>query len=542
MTDAARSLQHRQTRGAHDAQLQRWLGGALMGLALLVVVARAPAEVRRFAVVVGANQGADPDIPLRYAEDDAAKVVRVLREVGDFHPSDVVLLRNEDAATFRSSLISVNERIRSLSGPGVQTVFLVYYSGHADANALRMRNTRLPVSELGGLVRGSAATFRLLLVDACRAGSITRLKGGEIVKAFALRREPELTGQGMAFLTASSANEDAQESDEIRGSFFTHALVSGLRGAADSNHDGRVVLDEAYRYAYDATLRATSRTYAGTQHPAFQYDFRGQDALVLSRFRREALATLGFPEGISFLVLARNSQGPVVAEVAATDSSRLISLREGRYFLRGRGTDVLYEGGVQVTAGQTVSADLDSLDRVEYARLVRKGGNERRLAHGVDIGGQLRSALPNSSGVCIGGVVSYRIAFENVSLYPRVAFCQGELNNSNLSATVTELSAQLMALHAWDLPWLTLTLGLGGGMSIHRQRFDTLGTAPSRQAATPVTALQAGLTRALGQGVYARMDVSGEAHLMRVQGAAGSGVQDQTAIALRFGLAVGREF
>ena len=34
-------------------------------------------------------------------------------------------------------------------------------------------------------------------------------------------------------LTSSSADEDAQESDAIAGSYFSHHLVSGLRGSAD---------------------------------------------------------------------------------------------------------------------------------------------------------------------------------------------------------------------------------------------------------------------------------------------------------------------
>ena len=61
-------------------------------------------------------------------------------------------------------------------------------------------------------------------------------------------------------LAATAASEDAQESDELRGSFFTHYLVSGLLGAADEDGDGAVTLAEAYDHAYAATLRATSRT------------------------------------------------------------------------------------------------------------------------------------------------------------------------------------------------------------------------------------------------------------------------------------------
>ena len=44
-----------------------------------------------------------------------------------------------------------------------------------------------------------------------------------------------LAGEGVVFLTSSSANEDAHESDTLKGSFFTHYLVSGMLGAADTD-------------------------------------------------------------------------------------------------------------------------------------------------------------------------------------------------------------------------------------------------------------------------------------------------------------------
>ena len=70
----------------------------------------------------------------------------------------------------------------------------------------------------------------------------------------------EQTGQ--VLITASSASEDAQESDAIQGSFFTHFLTSGLRGAADRDNDGKVTLGEAYEFAYAHTVSNTVGTHA----------------------------------------------------------------------------------------------------------------------------------------------------------------------------------------------------------------------------------------------------------------------------------------
>src|SRR5262249_57593428 len=137
-----------------------------------------------------------------------------------------------------------------------------------------------------------------------RWGGVGRVKGGTPVPPFDIRLEERVAGEGAVFLTSSSASEDSQESDEIKGSFFSHALISGLLGAADENGDGKVTLDEAYRYAYEATLRASSRSMAGIQHPTFEYDVRGMGDVVLATLDANApgRAFIQLPEGRTWLL------------------------------------------------------------------------------------------------------------------------------------------------------------------------------------------------------------------------------------------------
>jgi hypothetical protein len=183
----------------------------------------AAASVERFAVIIGNNHGLPSDESLHYAESDATRVFEVLRDLGGFQPVNMVLLRDENADTVQRTLIAVNDRIRAaVSLPNAQAMLFVYYSGHADADDLHLGTTRLPVTQLAQLARGSSANFRLIVLDACRSGALTRLKGGRILAPFDLPSE-RMPEDGFAFLTASAANEDAQESDELRASFFTHA-------------------------------------------------------------------------------------------------------------------------------------------------------------------------------------------------------------------------------------------------------------------------------------------------------------------------------
>jgi hypothetical protein len=513
--------------------------------ALLLWARSAGAEVQRFAVIVGSNQGRGGDTPLRYAENDATKVYTVLRDLGDFKPANMVLLKSESPGEFRSTLITINDRIRSVSAlPGTDTLLFVYYSGHADASALHLGSQELPIAELSQLVRGSAAKFRLLVVDACRSGALTRVKGGRIVPPFALARESSLSGEGLAFLTASSANEDAQESDEIKGSFFTHAFVSGLMGVADRDKNGVVVLEEAYRHAYDATVRASSRTLAGMQHPTFHYDFRGQDALVLTRPAASAStrSILIFPNEIGFLVMRDTAEGEVVAEVGSRDAARSLSLRSGRYFLRGRARDTLLEGAITLRAGAAYTIDPATMRRVEYARLVRKGKGGRGFAHGAELGAAVRTVLPNAETPCSGAMLGYRFDLEHLGFLARVGACKSSSENTTLSATTNEYDLTLVAQHAWDLPAVTLGLGLGGGAALVTQSFETRGVAPGRTGVSPMAMIAASANTDVGSGFYAGAELRGETHFISLQRTSSSDPELDVAFAVRGSLALGHYF
>jgi hypothetical protein len=520
---------------------------ALAGWLLAGIAGHAHARVERFAIVVGNDLGAASETPLRYAESDAARVFEVLTQLGDFDPINSVLLRGRDATTVRSAILSINGRIRdAVSQPDTQAVFAVYYSGHADGQALHLGGTELPLAELRDLARGSAANFRLVVLDACRSGSLTRVKGGERMPAFALTAAEQAPppGDGLAFLTASSAHEDAQESDELQGAFFTHAFISGLLGAADSDGDGAVVLDEAYRYAYGATLRSTSRTLAGTQHPTFQYELRGRGELVLTRPRAHAAerAHFDFPPGLGFVVMRTSVEGPVVVELESADTPRTLSLPPGRYFIRARAPDVMYEGPIDAASGTSRAIDVRQLTRIEYAQLVRRRGLGVERAHGLEVGASVRSALPNAKSACFGGFAGYAVDWSGFGARARFSACSSAIQNTLLLTDVMAYDVAGQVYRAWDYRWLTFELGIGSGIALFSQRFQTRGVAPARDSIVPFVSFGGSAEANLPEGFYAGVGLSAETHFMRVAG----GIDDPTpltaAFAVRTSLAAGKRF
>ena len=487
---------------------------ALIALGALLPAA-AFAQVERFAVVVGNDVGQPPDVALAYAETDAARMAGVLQEVGGVRPENLVLLRGQDAATVQRTLIAVNERVRTASR---QTVLVVYYSGHADAGALHLGGTQLDLSELEQLVRGSAASFRLLVVDACRSGALTRVKGGAPIPPFDIQLGERVAGEGAVFLTSSSASEDSQESDEIKGSFFTHALVSGLLGAADENGDGRVTLEEAYRYAYETTLRSSSRTLAGLQHPTFQYEVRGQGDLVLAMLEARApnRAWVELPEGRTWLLFQGTEEGAVIGEVGARDKSRRLNVRAGRYFVRGRGPDVLLEGAFDAPAGAAVRLDESRLERTQYARLVRKGGGAGSVTS-VELEGRARSGLTDDAGVCAGGAIGLAVALRQATITPRFGWCRSTFANPGIAASIDQYDFELSAAHVWDVGVVSLELGLTAGGSLLVQRFHTNGVAPRRTTAALQLSPTAGISRDVGGRAYLFALGSASTYLFRTE-------------------------
>lgn len=356
----------------------------LLSAALTLTGPTSWASQPRHALVIGANTGPTALEPLRYAEDDARRMADVLTELGGFPADQVTVLYGPDAAEV-SAAISQHAAIARAEP---DDLFVFYYSGHADGHGLRLGEETLPYTQLRRAVRDMPSDVRVGILDACRSGEITRIKGLEISTPFAVDRG--MASEGEAWLTATTADESAQESDVLKGSFFTHALVSGLRGAADRD-DGVVSLDEAYAYAYDRTVARSSASSNGTQHPAYDFRLQGRGDLPLTEVRR-AEARLVLPEAMAGqLEILRSPDNALMAEVSkAKGTSLTLGLPAGRYTLRLRDGKAVQEARVGLTSGSTLT--VRGFEPAELALATRKGeapdddaqGDGRRGLAGLD--------------------------------------------------------------------------------------------------------------------------------------------------------------
>ena len=120
---------------------------ALVGLA--TAAGPAAADTRRVAVVVGNNAGTGAQPPLRFAENDAGKMARVLVDLGGVAPADLFLLQGRRLPDLRAALAAASRRVASYAADPTQRVVVIcYFSGHADGRALEIERDRLPFSDL----------------------------------------------------------------------------------------------------------------------------------------------------------------------------------------------------------------------------------------------------------------------------------------------------------------------------------------------------------------------------------------------------------
>lgn len=431
---------------------------------LALLLAASPAEAaRRHAIVIGANLGGASHEPLRFAESDAERMAAVLRDVGGFAPGDVTVLTRTDAETVRRTLIELNARLREERGP---SMLFVYYSGHGDAQALHLAGTRLDLQEFKNLVSGSPARSRVLVVDSCESGALTRVKGGVPGPAFDIALQTDLA-EGLAILTSSAASEDSQESDALGASIFTHHLVSALLGAADRNGDGLVTLGEAFSYSSERTLAVSSSTRVGPQHPTYRFDLGGRDDLVLSRpTSGRHMGLLALPEEGVWLVRDAGPRGAVVAEVVADVAGARIALRPGRYAILRRAHDHLLEGEVEVADGLTRQLRIGDLRRIAYGKAVRKGGTERDLSLTFHVLGTTRTPIFDL-GPTAGGGMGLRFDFPALSVEGRFLFSQGKTRNDRLAIKTNELLFTTLVTNSID--WRAFSIG--GGFEVGGLRF-----------------------------------------------------------------------
>jgi uncharacterized caspase-like protein len=351
----------------------------LLAAVLLAAAPAAAATPETYAVIIGHNGGRAGLPPLRYADDDAVRFARFFSASPDAH---LWLLTRLDADTerqlaraeipaparvppTRSAVLAAFAQVRralTAPHPGRERVLYVVYAGHGlrgrvllepeggDEAAITGAELRAVLAELAWI---DPQLRMFLFIDACRSQSLFGERDGEAGPDFssevsALERRAESLRLGV--LTAASTGKPAGEVEDLEAGYFSHALASGLAGAADADGDDIVSFGELAAFVAFNTRRLTG------QLPWF--DPPGGDLGAVAIDLRARLPRLVIPaaERGRFLVEARGGP-PVFAEVFKDGARPLrLALPPGHYRLRHAAEGRMLAAPAELQPGQSLDA------------------------------------------------------------------------------------------------------------------------------------------------------------------------------------------
>ncbi|MFO0746771.1 MAG: caspase family protein [Myxococcota bacterium] len=492
--------------------------GLALALAAVVVggMAAAPAaraadgRQDRFAIVIGSNAG-DVDEPvLRWAERDAQRMGEVLTRLGGVPDDHLLVLSSPSRVELQMAVAAFGVRVRQ-AGP--DALLFVYYSGHADAASLLLSGTRVSFSELKQLVRELGAKLTVFIVDACRSAGLITAKGGTPIAPFALDA-PTPDVRGLAIVTSSASGEDAQESEHLAGGVFTHHLLAGLMGAADSSGDRRVALSEVYRYAYAQTLVSTAGSDI-VQHPSFAFDLHGEDDVIVTEVGTTASQGLLELDGRGrWLVFERFGDRRLVSEVDL-EQSLLLSLVPGAYLVRRVDGAMAAEKRVLLQPGERVATAIDDLEPIPFRHAVRRGyGQLERRALSVGVATEVAGPVLAGTGVFVGGALTGQLDLADLALEARVRFGGSSGDNGFVGIDQTLLGVDAGLFHLFELGRHGFGFGVRLGVDWLAQRFSSAGGADDVDQVVPRVGPFVRAEWALGSSVALGLDAGMDAYLV----------------------------
>jgi hypothetical protein len=289
-----------------------------------VVRAEASSQRSVFALVVTSNKSQKLTRPdLHYADDDGARYYELFRTMAP--EENVTLLTSFDRDSSKlfpdlaakvappekgrvlAAFGSFARRVREAVARNERSDFYFIFAGHGDVDEgkgfLELADGKIISDELTSLVASVPATRSHVILDSCNSFFVinARKPGG---KRFATAAEAgerlNRSLPNVGVFLSTSAEAETFEWSELGAGIFSHAVRSGLSGAADANGDGEVTYDELAGFVHTAAQDVKNERYRPSVF-ARGPSGRGGEALV--DLRAAAAAKLKLPRNAARVTL-----------------------------------------------------------------------------------------------------------------------------------------------------------------------------------------------------------------------------------------------
>lgn len=409
----------------------------------LVLLASAAVGGTRHAVIIANNVGYAEEPELRFAESDAELISRTLLELGATAPATTHRVVGGSVAQLRASLSELLGRL------GEDDELLLFVSGHAGASGLHYGSGLWTWDEVRAVLEGARARRSIAFVDACHSGALVTPKGLTLGPPLSVSLEATLSGRWV--MTSSGANELSYESKRLAGSPFVHALVTGLRGAADADADHQVTVDELYAFVYGRTV-AQSLEEGVVQRPARSTRLKGTGDWVLVRLGSDLVRLTATDPALGECYVLDADERKVIAQVGAGHE---VLLARGRYRVKCLAGDRVRVATCELS-GSGGDVRVDGLSFVEAPRgSVVARGPAAAIHH--RFGARVGSNVLEATGPSVDLGLSYGFLREGLVLELSLA--------SSLRGLASAAVSVASPLPWWRVGATELELGLHAGGS-----------------------------------------------------------------------------
>jgi hypothetical protein len=213
-------------------------------------------------------------LKLDYAAGDAKALADVYQEHSKplYRKVEVKLIVDKDATRrnilqgltwLRKQMTQNDVAVISFAGHGAKDQDGTFYLLPVDVDMDDLISTGVPGDLIKRTLSGIPGRF-VLMLDACHAGAVEgQSRRGASSLTDDLVRDLATDDCGVIVMCSSMGREFSLESPKVKHGYFTLALVEGLAGKADYNHDGVVQLNELDLYVTDRVKELSK----GMQHP-----------------------------------------------------------------------------------------------------------------------------------------------------------------------------------------------------------------------------------------------------------------------------------
>ncbi|MBC6992481.1 caspase domain-containing protein [Hymenobacter sp. BT491] len=201
---------------------------------------------------------------LEFCMNDASEYYKFLLSAkgGKVPPGQVALLLNDQA----TEINVLNEAERLFSKAGDNDIIIIFMAGHGGRGYYCASNGPLLYEELNRILTGKKASRKLLIADACHAGTWPQQKEVLTPRGKLLTDEEavelyykklEESGRGTAYLLAAGPDESSYEFNGH--GIFTNYLLEGLKDCKAKKAGEFVTIVDIHDYILKQVFAATQK-------------------------------------------------------------------------------------------------------------------------------------------------------------------------------------------------------------------------------------------------------------------------------------------